>query len=90
MVKMETDTNIQEKIERWKILADVFIKENTKAFVKDIYDNWYFCYIIFNGVDSVHVQHFKGKKKFEKERIYWANITKFTKYIPEEREGVEE
>lgn len=82
---MDTET-IKERIERWKILADIFLKENAKVFVKDIYDNWYFCNIIFNGEDSIHVQNFKGKRKLEKDRIYWANVTKFVKYVPEEGE----
>jgi len=81
---MVTETNIQDKIERWRVLADIFIRENSKVFIKDIFDNYYFCEILFVGEDSVHIQSFKGKRMYEKDRIYWANIVKFDKY--EERE----
>jgi len=76
---METES-IKEKIERYKIKAELFKKENLEAFIKDTLDNYYFCYIIFAGEDRIYVQHFKGKKKFEKERIFYVDIVKFVEY----------
>jgi len=76
---------LREKIERWKIKAEDFLKENVKAFIVDINDTYYFCNIIFVGDICIHIQHFKGNKKFEKERIYWADIVKFEEY--KEKEG---
>jgi len=89
LIGMGNGNGLMEKIQRWKLLADLFIKENARAFVKDIYDNWYPCYILFSGEDSVHVQHFEGKKKGEKDRIYWANVVKFDKHNSENIEGKE-
>jgi len=78
---------IREKIERWKIKAEDFLKENIKAFIVDINDTYYFCYIMFVGDSCLHVQHFKGKKKAEKEKIYWADVIRFDEY--KEKEGGE-
>ena len=74
------NNDIRETIERWKIKAEGFLKENIKAFIVDTNDTYYFCYIIFVGEGSVEIQHFKGDKKFEKERLYWPDIVKFEEY----------
>ena len=76
---METES-IKKEIERYKIKAELFLKDNIKAFIKDTSDNYYFCHIIFAGEDCIHVQHFKGKKKLEKERIFYVDIIKFVEY----------
>ncbi len=75
---MEND--IREKIERWKIKAETFLKNDTKAFVVDINDQYYFCDIIFVGEDCIHVQGFKGKLMAEKSRIYWSDVVKLEEY----------
>lgn len=80
------ENEIRNKIERFKIKAEDFLKENIKAFIVDVNDTYYFCDIIFVGDISVHIQNFKGLKKFEKERIYWADVVKFEEY--KEREEV--
>jgi len=80
---MDTE-NIKDKIERFKAKAEIFLKNNTKAFIVDLNDNYYFCDILLIGEDYLYVQHFTGKKKCEKERILWYDIIKFEEY--EERE----
>jgi len=79
---MET---VKDKIERLKGKAEIFLKNNTKAFIVDIYDNYYFCDIILVGEDYLYVQHFTGKKKGEKERIVWFDIIKFEEYQEKEK-----
>jgi len=71
---------VKETIERLKGKADVFLKNNTRAFIIDTVDNYYFCYILVVGEDYLYVQHFTGKKKAEKERILWYDIIKFEEY----------
>jgi len=73
-----------EKIERLKGKAEIFLKNNTKAFIIDTADNYYFCYILLVGEDYLYVQHFTGKKKGEKERIVWFDIIKFEEYQEKE------
>lgn len=75
----------KEKVERFKGKAETFLKNNTRAFIVDISDNYYFCYILLVGQDYLYVQHFTGKKKLEKERILWFDIIKFEEYV-EKRE----
>jgi len=79
---MET---VKDKIERLKGKAEIFLKNNTKAFIVDIDDNYYFCDILLVGEDYLYVKHFTGKKKGEKERIVWFDIIKFEEY--QERGG---
>ena len=78
---MEND--IRDKIERWKIKAEIFLKNDTKAFIIDVTDQYYFCEVIFVGEDCIHVQGFKGKLSGEKSRIYWSDIIKFEEYREE-------
>lgn len=70
----------KEKIERFRGKAEVFLKNNTKAFIVDINNDYYFCDILIVGDDYLYIQHFTGKKKGEKERILWYDIIKFDEY----------
>lgn len=79
---MEND--IRNTIERWKVKAEDFLDNNIRAFIVDTNDTYHFCYIIFVGDISVHVQHFKGNKKAEKEKLFWADIVKFEEYKAQE------
>ena len=72
--------NIKEKVERIKAKADLFLKNDIKVFIVDTLDNYYWCDILSVGEDYLFVQHFTGKKKFEKERILWLDIIKFEEY----------
>jgi len=72
--------DVAERIERLKLKAQVFLNENKKAFLKDIYDNWFFCYIkdpyVENG-SKLKIKNFAGHR-FEEdkifEEIYWADV----------------
>jgi len=83
---METNNELKEKIERMKLKAEVFLKNNSKVFLVDIKDTYYFCYILFVGEDYIHIQHFKGNYIYGKERIYWADIIRLEEYQPRESE----
>ena len=80
---MET---VKDKIERLKGKAEIFLKNNTKTFIIDIEDNYYFCHILLVGEDYLHVKHFTEKKKGEKEKIVWFDIIKFEEYKEKESE----
>ena len=82
---MEMD--IKEKVERLRAKAEIFLADNLKAFIIDTSDNYYFCEIIFVGENCIHVQHFTGKKKFEKDRIFYPDIIKFEEYEKREERG---
>lgn len=80
---METVT---EKIERWKLLSEVFFNEDKCVYIKDLYGNIYFCKIIIIGKEKITVDCFGPKQRAGKrEYLYWLNISEFDEY--EEREG---
>jgi hypothetical protein len=84
---METET-ISQRIERLQIKAEIFIRDNNKCFVRDIYNNYYFCFILFNGEETIRIQNFKGKRLSEgkeKEDILWCDVFDIKEYR-EERE----
>ena len=76
---MDTET-IREKIERYKIKADLFLKNNLKAFIIDIQDNYYFCNVIKVNEDSINIKNFNGRREDIEEEIYFVDIIKFVGY----------
>ena len=83
---MET---VKEKVERYKGKAEVFLKNNTKAFIINTSGDYFFCNIMIVGEDYLYVQHFTGKKKGEKERVVWFDIIKFEEYEEKEDSSIE-
>jgi hypothetical protein len=71
---------LKEKIERLKLKAELFLKENNPVFMIDIYNNYYFCDILFVGENYLVVQGFEGIRKGEKDRILWADVIKLEEY----------
>ena len=76
---------MKERIERIKAKAEIFLKDNIKTFIVDTSDNYYFCYILLVGDNSIHVQHFTGKKMYEKVRIFYPDILKLEEYKENEK-----
>lgn len=77
---MEMD-KVKENIERWKLLADLFIKNNTPAFIKDINGDLHFCTIILNGEEALEIENFAPDQRAGKrERVYWFTIQEFEEY----------
>jgi len=72
---------VLDKIERWKLLTDILIKENKKAFIKEINGDIHFCDLILNGEDSVLILNFGPEQRAGiKEKIYWVQIENFDKF----------
>ena len=75
---MET---VKDKIERWKLLTELFIKNNTKAFIREINGDLHFCVIVLNGNDSILIENFGPEQRAGiKEKIYWYSISEFDEY----------
>jgi len=74
------ELGIREIIERNKIKAESFLREDSKVFLKDIYENLHFCYVKEISHDWVIIKGFDGKRKGETTRIYWADIKVFEEY----------
>ena len=76
-----------DKIERWKLLAKLFIQQNKKVFIREINGDLHFCKIISNGDDSILIENFGPEQRAGKsENIYWLNVIEFDEY---EERGVE-
>jgi len=76
---MTTET-ITEKIERLKLKANIFLKDNIKTFIKDVYNTFYFCNIIKIEEDALFVQDFKGKNEGITSKIFWVDIEDIQEY----------
>ena len=81
---MMMDT-IKAQIERHKLRADLFLKEKTRAFIVDAFNNYHFCYIEKNGEDKVKVSEFTGKLAGQINILNWVDVVRFEKF--REREG---
>lgn len=73
--------DMEKKIEQWKILAELYLKENIKVFIKDFNDTWYFADILIVGEDTITFQCFEPEDKRDKKfTLYWQEISFFDKY----------
>lgn len=72
--------DIRDTIERFKIKAEGFLKTNDKIFIVDTNDTYYWCNIISIEETYILIQNFKGVRQYEKEKIFWADITKIDEY----------
>ena len=80
---MDNDKNI----ERLRSLANLFLKNNLKAFITDYGKNFFFCDIIYVCDDYVLVENFSGQKKGQQERIFFLNIERFEEYKERGEDG---
>lgn len=72
---------IKDKIERNKILAELFLKQNKRVYIKDIEDSYFFADILFVGEETIEIQCFApSDKKDLKFVLYWANIVSLKEY----------
>jgi len=78
---------LMEKIERLRLKAELFLKNNEKCFIIDLYNNFYFCDILFVGEDYLVVHGFDGIRKGEKDRILWADVLKLENYKERDKNG---
>ena len=80
---MSSDS-IKEVIERYKLIAEDYLRENKKVFIKDINDQFYFAYILFVGESAIIIQCFApANKNGEKYTLNWFLINKFEEYKEE-------
>ena len=77
---------VKERIEQWKLTAEIFLKDNVPAYIRDTSDNLYFCNILSTSENIIMVKCFgPEQRKDEKKEIYWSLISRFDKYNQEEK-----
>ncbi len=74
------EEGIREKIERLKVKAELFLNKDIKAFIKTIQENYYFCDILSVGEIHLYIYNFAGKRKGEKDRLIWTDISEIFEY----------
>lgn len=84
--KNYTHKFLLEKIERFKLKSENFLKNNIKVFIIDINDQYYFSDILFVGDSYIIVRDFKGSRKYEKSRLLWVDIVRIEPYKNKEGE----
>lgn len=77
--------DVKEKVERFKIKAKIFLDKNIKAFIEDIGNDYFFCEIVSVQEDCIEVVGFAGRRKFERDRIFFVDILRLEEY--EEKDG---
>ncbi len=71
---------LREKIERFILKAEIFLKNDTRVFITDINDNYYWADLLFVGAETVRFQCFSGKLSGTKKTLLWADVVKFEEY----------
>lgn len=71
---------LREKIERWTILAESLLNTDTRAFIIDYNDSYFFCDLIFVGKDKIMFKPFKGNNEGIKTTKFWGQIKDLKEY----------
>jgi len=74
------DKELKEKIERMKAKAELFLKNNIRAFIVDTSNNYYFCNILIVDENYIIFHNFVGKREGEKDRLLWLDIESIEEY----------
>jgi len=71
------------KLDRLKEKARILLQDNIRTFIKDVYDNYYFCNIKEISPDWIILKNFSGKRNGEISRIFWVDILDIREYKEE-------
>ena len=71
------------EIKEIKERAIIFLTNDIKIFIKDIYDNFYFAQIKEINKDWLYVSNFAGNRKGTNTRILWIDIQEINEYREE-------
>jgi len=73
--------DLDNKIERWKTTAEIFLRDNIKAYVRDVAGNYYFCEVLLVGEDTLIVQCFDPpQRRGDKITLYWSLVEEFKQF----------
>lgn len=63
--------------------AEFLLNNDLRAFIKDQFDNYYFCDILIVGETHLLIYNFSGKRIGKKDRISWIDIETISEYKEE-------
>lgn len=75
-----TQNNLNEKIERFKLKAKLFLKNNSRVFIEDLNGSYFFCTIKEIDNDSITFIPFKKNSAGEVVDRLWADIVRLDEY----------
>ncbi len=79
---------VLQRIIQWKLLADLFVKNSSKVYIKTLTGDLHFCNIVLVGEDSITVDNFAPEQRAGiRDRIYWLEIQDFEEYKKKEEAG---
>ena len=81
------EEKVKDKVERLRLKAELFLENNIRAFIKTIQNDYYFCDILVVGDLYLYVIDFDGKRKGEKSRLIWTDISEIYEYVEREKNG---
>lgn len=67
-------------LDQLKEKSEFFLNNNIKAFIKDKYNNFYFCDILVVGELHLYIQNFEGKRIGEKQQLLWIDVQLISEY----------
>jgi len=73
--------DIETKIEHWRLKAELFLKNDTKCFIKTIDGGYHSADILLVCADTLLIYDIIKKEKF---RVYWIDIILFEEYKEKE------
>lgn len=74
---------IQEKVQRWKIKAEILLEEHKRCFIKDTNNTYFWADIINVEESKLYFKPFKGNNNGIETERYWVDIVKFEEYREE-------
>ena len=79
---------VNSRIQAWQNLAEIFLKEDKRVFIKDFNNDFYFADIILVGEQTLTIQCFAPDSRIgQKFILYWVQIERFEEYKEVKNEG---
>lgn len=73
--------NSESRINAWRNLAELFLKEDKKVYLRDFNGDYYFADILLVGENTISVQCFAPDSRVGKKfNLYWVSIERFEEY----------
>lgn len=74
--------NWKEKIERWQLLATIYLGQKKRVLIKDIQNNWYFADLLLSGDDTLTFKCYAPSQRVgQTYTMPWAKITYFDEVV---------